>query len=204
VKVVFWSSKRQVRRGIRLKSRGFTVVELIVVIGIISIVFAAGWLYFRQLGHSQPKLLDRLLVNQEGIRSANILIEHVRECLEVIKPEVGETTPYLVTRNALNEINVIYCQEDKASSDDENKVYQLVAVSTDDKSGVLSDQAKNELVFSRRNMGMQTEKVLIRLVKRVTFTATNPNQVKFNLVLQQGTGQFAYVSQVRLLPYGGL
>jgi len=53
-------------------------------------------------------------------------------------------------------------------------------------------------------MGVESEKVLIRMVRRVTFTATNPNQVKFNMVLQQGTGQFAYVSQVRLLPYGGL
>jgi len=187
-----------------MRRRGFTVIEIIVVMAIIVIVFASGWLYFRQLGHSQPKLLDRLLVNQEGIRSANILIDHIRECLEVIKPEVGETTPYLVTRNALNEINVVYCQEDKSLSEDEEKIYQIVAVSTSDKSGILSDKTRNELVFSRRNMGVESEKVLIRMVRRVTFTATNPNQVKFNMVLQQGTGQFAYVSQVRLLPYGGL
>jgi hypothetical protein len=162
--------------------------------------------YFFQKRDSETRLVDRLVINQEGTKSANLLIDHIRESLEVIRPVIGETAPFLVTRNSVNEINVLYCQPQKSVDSDkkDDEIYKLVSVTKRTGAGFLTEKDKNFLIGSRSKSGFKTEKVLIKSLKRLTFTVTNPNQVKFNMVLKSGDGEFAFATQVKLLPFGGI
>ncbi|MGM0599979.1 MAG: hypothetical protein ACQETH_09210 [Candidatus Rifleibacteriota bacterium] len=191
----------------RFKIRsGFTMVEIIIVSILLALFTGMFFSYFLQKSDSETRLVDRIVINQEGTKSANLLIDHIRESLEVIRPAMGETATFLVTRNSVNEVNVLYCQPEKGvnSGDRDEALYRLVSLTRRSGAGFLSEKEKNFLIGSRSKSGLNTEKVLIKSLKRLTFTVTNPNQVKFNMVLKSGDGEFAFATQVKLLPFGGI
>jgi type II secretory pathway pseudopilin PulG len=168
-------------------SAGFTVIELIVSTMILSMVGAVVFILLSRLNQSaQPALSDRLVVNNESTRAANILINHIRECLEVVRPMPGETTPYLVLKNDVNEMNLLYLEPDPIHAQIASRtLYKLVS-------------------FTQTGSPDGLSKELFASIQRLTFTSLSPNQVQINLVLANLKGEFGLVTQVGLQSFGGL
>lgn len=164
---------------------GFTLVELIVTLCILSLL---GALFARVLSHlrmsAQPTISDRLVINLEATRAAGLLMDRVRESLEVVRPTLGETTPFLVLRNSLNEMNLLYLEPDEANSALCRKPLYRMKSYTRDK----NPQGTTVPVFDS--------------IKRVTFTCISPNTVQINLVLANQKGEFGVVTQVGLMAFG--
>ncbi|NLI78757.1 MAG: hypothetical protein GX442_20245 [Candidatus Riflebacteria bacterium] len=169
------------------RGRGFTAVELVVSTLIMCML---GAIFARVMGRlrqsAQPTLSDRLVINIETTRASGLLMDRIRESLEVVRPTLGETTPFLVLRNALNEMNLLFLEPDEANSALCKKtLYRLKSYTRDGTPGGTTEQ-------------------LFDSVQRLTFTCTSPNQVQFSLVLGNLKGEFGLVTQVGMMSFGEL
>lgn len=166
---------------------GVTLVELLVAATVLMLVGMVGLRLVRSFSFSQAKVVDRLSINLDAIRASDRLATVVRNAIEVVRPELGETTPFLVLRNAENELVLVYLKPDQPGSVVPGKpTYQVVAA-------------------TRHAMGARTEEtVLFGAVRRLTFTSTTPNQVSFRLTVGNAKSEFELLSQVALMNAGGL
>ncbi len=169
------------------RERRFTTVELVISTFIICLLVA---IFARVMGRlrqsAQPTLSDRLVINLETTRAAGLLMDRIRESLEVVRPTLGETTPFLVLRNALNEMNLLYLEPDEVNSPLCKKtLYRLKSYTRDGTPGGTTEQ-------------------LFDSIERLTFTCTSPNQVQLSLTLGNLKGEFGLVTQVGMMSFGEL
>ena len=167
---------------------GFTLVELMVVVGLITIVSAMVFQLLSNLRKSaEPDVSNRLLLQMEARKGADVLTAHLRECSEVVRPLIGETIPYLVVKDLVNNICVMYLDNDEKNSKVLKKnVYKLVLYTNDHTGG-----------YKKNN-----EKVLVEAVKQLTFTCVSPFSVMINLTLASEKGEFQFLSHLGLMNLG--
>ncbi len=166
---------------------GVTFVELIVSISLLCIL---GAIFFRVMGRvnqsAQPTLSDRLIINTDLTQASNSLIDRIRESLEVVRPTLGETTPFLVLRNTYNQMNLLFLEPDEPNSAlCKKSLFRLKS-------------------FLRDGTPNGTSEVMFDSIRRLTFTCYSPNQVQFNLVLSNLKGDLGMVTQARMVSFGEL
>lgn len=168
--------------------KGFTLVELIVVIGIISLLIAMTlgvYLNFRQSADQQ--LTSQLILQMDARRAADILISQIRQGSEVVRPHAGETTPFLILKDAVNNISLIYLDGDQHNSTLlKRPVYRMVAY-TDDYSGV--HNPKNE-------------KILLDSIVTMSFSAIGPGSVQLSVTLAGDRQDYQFITHLGLMNLG--
>ncbi|MBF0500914.1 MAG: hypothetical protein HQM09_12325 [Candidatus Riflebacteria bacterium] len=169
---------------------GFTMVEIMMTVLLFSMISGMFFLVISQWRRSaQPTISDRLALQADSIRAADILIDHVREGLELVRPNLAETSPYLVMRDIVNNFEVLYLEADTEESKRCNKlIYSLYSVIND---------------FSGK-APMSTRKRLFGGIERLVFTCHSPNSVQIELTMANTKGRFQFISQVGLLNFGSL
>ncbi|MBI3038339.1 prepilin-type N-terminal cleavage/methylation domain-containing protein [bacterium] len=170
-----------------LSCRGFTLIEIIVVVAIIAVFLVMAFHAFSQSKKTQS-ISEKLTLQIDAIRASDKLIDHIREGIEVVRPIIPETSPFLVLKDIINQTNVLYLESDEQSSKlSKMQLFKVVSYTT----------AYGP--YDKRN-----EKVLFGSIKRLTFTCISPNRVQIDLTLSNAQGEFRSITQVGLLNFGGL
>ncbi len=166
-----------------LRPRGFTITEIVISVGILLFLISLGlrsWQLFR--GKTSENLSKRLLLQMEARRALLQLYRLVQEGVEVVSPLPGATLPYLVFKDGLNDIRMLFLeQDDQGSKEEGTQVFRLMVI--------------------RRDIGKnltEPPKCLMEHVVRLTFTTYHPGGVLISAVLRGGKGEFAFVNFVRL------
>ncbi|MBF0408746.1 MAG: hypothetical protein HQM10_15470 [Candidatus Riflebacteria bacterium] len=170
------------------RRNAFSVVEIVVTIGILSTLLAMYFTFSSNLNTNiQPSLTDRASVQLESVRNANILFSNIREGLDVVRPKLAETVPFLVMKDLCNRICTLYLEpDDKNTQICEKQLYKLISY-TSDYSGTFKSDLK---------------KVLFSSVKSIAFTLTSPNKVQVDMTIANKKCDFRLISEVGLLNYG--
>lgn len=164
--------------------KGFTLVELIIVAGLVSLVMGLLFRIYPHIRHSEQALTGTLVLQTEARRAADALVEQIREGSEVVRPHVGETTPFLVVKDIINNITLLYLDGDNVNSPKlKQPVYNLVSYSADESGN-----------YSRR--------VLVNSIKRIAFSAIAPNSVQVNITLVNERGEYQFLSHLGLMNLG--
>lgn len=170
----------------RRKPDGFTLVEQLVVISICSLVLLTV-LKIMSRFHTkvQPQLTNRLFLQMEGRKLADALIEEIRQNSDIVRPAVGETTPFLVARDAENQLKYYYLTRDPGNSEKcKTQLFQLLAFTN--------------------TFDASTSKVkpLGGSVSRLSFTGVSPGSVQLNIAFQNETNEFQFLNHVGLMNIG--
>lgn len=169
-----------VRKG---RSRGLTALELVIAMMIFSFVVAGGFRAFQvYAGKASQNLSKRLVLQMEARRAVLTLYKVVQEGVEVVVPSPGQTLPYLVFRDFLNNIQIIYLEKDPVLSEQESDDLYKVMMGLKDPSGKKADKPK----------------VLMRYVTSLNFTTHHVGGVLISCSMRGGKGRFSMVNFVRL------
>jgi len=107
---------------------GFTMVELIVATAILAISLA---LAIPFLIHSSktvtPTISNKLFLQMKARLFADKLISEIRKGADIVRPSLGETTPFLVFANAENNVKFLYLTDnDKDTKEVGKTVYDMM------------------------------------------------------------------------------
>lgn len=165
---------------------GFTLVEISVVALLLALLAAIS---FRLTSSSNtsamPNLTNRLFLQMEGRKLADNILEEIRKSSDVVRPAIGETTPFLLMRNAENLIVYYYLTHDKENSEKfKRKLYELLAF-THDYNG------KNDKLNKMGNC-----------IESVSFTGVSPGCVQLNIKVRNDKSEFQFISQASLMSLG--
>ena len=164
-------------------SRGFTLLEGIIAMVILSFVLAGA---FRALqvysSKASQNLSKRLILQMEARRAILTLYKVVQEGIEVVLPSPGQTLPYLVFRDFLNNIQIVYLEKDPDLSREEGEDLFKVMM------GVKDPGAQKA----------EAPKVLMRYVTSLNFTTHHVGGVLISCSMRGGKGKFSMVNYVRL------
>ena len=162
---------------------GLTLIELIVAMSIFSFV-AAGMFRALQVfaGKTSENLSNRLVLQMEARRAFLTMFQRIQQGIEIVLPSPGSTMPYLVFRDFLNNVRIVYLKKDeKVSKQEGEDMYTALE-------GIKETGSKKA----------EKPVVLMRYVKSLNFTAHHYGGVLVSCTLKSGKGQFSLVNYVRL------
>jgi len=133
-------------------------------------------------GKTSENLSKRLILQMEARKALINLYRELQEGIEVISPAPGTTLPYLAFRDYVNNVRMVYLEEDKKLSREEGRtIYQAMTLTR--------NPAKTK---------SDNPKLLMKYVVKLNFTTYNPGGVLISATLRSGTGDFSLVNFVRL------
>ncbi len=163
--------------------RGVTMVELIIALMILSFAVAGGFRAFQVFaGKASQNLSQRLILQMEARRAIVGLYKAVQDGIEVVIPAPGQTLPYLVFRDFLNNVQIVYLEKDPELSREEGEDLYKVMIGVRDPSGQKAVKPK----------------VLMRYVTGLNFTTHHVGGVFISCSMRGGKGRFSMVNYVRL------
>ncbi len=168
--------------------KAFSLVEMLAVFGIMSLIGVSVFMVLSQSGSTQSSLTDKLALQMEARRAADVFTTYVSQCSEIVRPSLGETTDYLVARTFTNQILLFRTDEDKKHSTDKFKVKKLIMYKHDHADPWA---AKNH----HEIMGW---------VDEIKFTSVSPSSVILNITQKNQDGKFQFVTSAGLLNAGEL
>ncbi|MBF0545945.1 MAG: hypothetical protein HQM08_15995 [Candidatus Riflebacteria bacterium] len=122
----------------------------------------------------------------EARKSADAIVNLLRSSSEILRPELGETTSYIVFADSRYQVGLITPTRDVENSTrlkkDLYKIYSYVKTS-----GVSS--SKNE-------------KILATSISRSAFTLLAPNVVQINIIVSNEKGEYQLLTEVGLMNFG--
>ena len=169
--------------------RGFSLVEFLVVIGVLSLIAGVAFQFISHSRNTEPTLSNRLILHMEARKAADTLIAMVREGSEVVRPYIGETLPYLILKDLTNQTVFLYLEADQKHSKAFDKpLWQLISY-TNDYSGTY-DRSR--------------EKCLLTSIEQIRFSCISPLSVQVDATLVNDKGAYQFVTHVGLMNIGGL
>ncbi len=135
------SRHRKIGGRSRLSTRpGFSLVETLIALTIFGLVIAGCFQLFRNFsGRNAVRLTARLELQLEVRRAMVNLYREIQEGIEIFKPDPGSTLPFLMLRDYLNNLHMLYLEKDIAASKREGcDIFRLNSVTYDVESGVSS------------------------------------------------------------------
>lgn len=164
------------------------MVELIVVIGILSLMSASFFMMQSQSRSSQLSMTEKLALQMEARKAADMISTYVCQCSEVVRPALGETTAFLVTKTFTNKIMMFYLVEDKKHASAGYVPKKIMMYQHD-----YSDP------WAPKN-----HKEIVAWVEDAKFTSVNPQAVIVNIKQKNKEGEFQFITSVRLINSGDL
>ena len=174
----------------RYPRRAFSLIELIVVIVILTVA-SSMFLQAFFSGHSTAptNTTNQLVLQMAARKASDSLIGEVRKGTDVVRPFLGETTPYLVYKDVKNRVCFVFTEKDDArTAEMKRDLYKLVHYTTD-YSGV----------FKPENM-----KVLGDLVQRVSFSLRTPTSVQVVVTVANAKQESQLITQVSTMNLGDI
>lgn len=166
--------------------KGFTLVEIVTVILIISLLGLIVLKFSSNINASaMPNLTNRLMLQMEGRKLADNLLENIRKSGEIIRPGVGESTPFLLLKDAENRITYYYLNHD----------------------------SENSKIFDKRLFELHTflyaydkeksrQKKLGSCIESICFTGVSPSCIQINIRIANDKNRFQFISQAGLMSIG--
>lgn len=168
---------------------GTTLVEILVVTGLIALIGAAGMKFFTSVNTSQKAFSQQAILQMESRRAFDQIIDQIREGTDVIRPVTGETLNFMVFRDLINQVNMLYLEANNEESQRlKQRVYRLISYHNDF-SGLYN--SKNE-------------KVLHNSIKQLRFSSLSPSSVQVNATVVSDKGEYQFLAHVGLLNVGGI
>jgi prepilin-type N-terminal cleavage/methylation domain-containing protein len=170
--------------------RGVTLVEVMIVVILIGFAGAMGMQFFTSASKVQKEFSQKSILQMESRKAFDHLVDQIREGIDVIRPVSGETTQFLVFKDLLNQITLIYLEPDDAESRKlKQRVYRMISYRTDYSGSY--DRSR--------------EKVLHNSVKRLRFTSLSPTSVQVSATVAGNDGdEYQFLAHVGLLNTGGI
>jgi hypothetical protein len=162
-----------------------------IVLGILALSFTIIFKIYRNVqSGAQTALSERLLLQMEARKLADRLPQRIRECSEIVRPNMGESLPFVVLKDTFNNLVLIYLSEEKKPSGIETRkqTFQVIDY-TNDYSGGFS---------------AQREKILAGGVSRLSFTCHSPHSLQITATACNDRTDFQYIIQVGLMSIGGI
>jgi prepilin-type N-terminal cleavage/methylation domain-containing protein len=176
------------RANSRRRQDGFTLVEVIVAIGVASLVIAAAWQMFSVImgkkgGPSGAvSLTAESFLRQEGIDAIGVLTRRLQEGIQVIEPKAGKSGPTLEFRDILNDHIKL-----------EVKTGGLVAI------GPKGEEKNPEPLTGTGKPFYPTKPIRVPGCKEAQFTAISPTCLVMRLTFQdEGGNRATIVNTVQL------
>lgn len=168
---------------------GYTLLEVIVVILVFIILGEVVFRFFISIGRTQKGLSQQIILQMDSRKALDQVVGRIQEASEVVRPLTGETKPFLVLKDIINQMTLLYLEpNNKVSEDFKKPIYRLMAY-TDDYSGS----------FKKEN-----QRILIEQVKRLTFTSLSPTSVQINATVINEKNEYQFITRVGLMNLGGL
>lgn len=181
----FSSSGRPGRRN----ATGVTMVELLVVIAIVVSVSTIAVRFMQSVGKSQKAMSAQTNLQMEARRAFDKAVEQIREGTDLVRPNIGETLPYVIFKDIVNRTTILYLEPNNPASEKLNRrVFKLVSYRTD----------------YTNSYDSRSEKVLLDSVRSMTFTSLSPNGVQVNATVIHEQDQFQFLAHIGLMNLGGL
>ncbi len=176
---------QKIARTIRPET-GFTIVEMVVVVLVVSLAIGVGLGITSNTGTvASPTLSGRLFLQMEGRKLADNILESIRRSSDIIRPGIGETTPFLLVRDAENQVCYYYLTVDSQNSQKYGKsLFKLVAFTH---------------TYEKKNDGLKT---FGNSIESLNFTGVSPNCVQLNLKISADKDEFQFVSQAGVMSLG--
>lgn len=163
--------------------RGVTLVEMMVALIIGTLVISIAWSLYRFNRVSVEGTLAPQMGLQTTSRKALVqFIREVQESVEVAKPLQGTTLDYMIARDKLNRILVIYPAKNNAAS-------------------TAAGRNIYDLYLYRHDYGttppVQAQRRMIEGLERVAFTTLSPGVVQIHLQLHEAGKSYTLLTAVR-------
>ncbi|MFZ2960431.1 MAG: hypothetical protein WA705_26430 [Candidatus Ozemobacteraceae bacterium] len=165
---------------------GFSLIEIVIVGGIMVMGFAVFFRFMQIRSMSDSGLTNRLTLQIEARRAADVLIGRLREASEILRPTLGETVSYVAFLDSINQACLVYPTLDVENSAKYKKDLFRVLSFTRDPGGT----------------GSGKESSLIRSVKRVAFTLLAPNSIQISITVANEKEEYQLLTEVGLMNFG--
>lgn len=165
---------------IRPRPTGYTLVEVLLVVGIFVVVLALVVGYFGFGRRSEQRLTARMGAQQATRKALVRFVQELQESVEVLSPRPGSTLSYALVRDQVNAVRWYY-QVRTPGSPDSAPTFEVWRFATD-----------------TTLPGPQRRVKLLGGVKRLTFTARSEGGLRLNLVTTEDGQDHATLLSVRL------
>jgi type II secretory pathway pseudopilin PulG len=173
----------------RFFRRATTMVELLVVMGIMILTLSGIYRFFSSIGKVQKDLSNQVILQMDARRVFDLVADQVQAGSEIVRPYTGETLPYIIFKNMINETTILYLEPNNILSKQlEKPVYKLISYTNDYSHTYKKDR----------------EKTLAESVKRLSFTSLSPNSIQTNVTVMNPKGEYQFLAHLGLMNIGGL
>lgn len=169
--------------------RAFTLVEMVVVVGLVALVGIIVMRIFRSVGTTQQNLSQQALLQMESRRAFDHLVDQIRMGTDIVRPTTGETLPYMVFKDVVNQMTILYLEpNNKAANIIGQRVFRLVSYRSD-YSGIYQED---------------NEKILLDSLRELHFTSLSPTSVQVNATVINEKGEYQFLAHIGLMNLGGI
>ncbi|MEW6708656.1 MAG: prepilin-type N-terminal cleavage/methylation domain-containing protein [Candidatus Riflebacteria bacterium] len=168
------------------RSEGFTLVEVAVsalIFAVMAAVIITFWSRFNV--NVGPKISNRLFLQMEGRSLADNLAHEIRSCSDIVRPRTGESTPFLLVKDARNQIKFFYLSFDlQASKISQKQLYQLISFTY----GYKNDRNKTMVIGKN--------------ISRISFSGISANSVQCNILIENEKNRFQFLTHLGVMSFG--
>ncbi|OGK07797.1 MAG: hypothetical protein A2W80_02805 [Candidatus Riflebacteria bacterium GWC2_50_8] len=169
--------------------KAFTVVELLVAVGLVSLVGIVTMRLFSSIGSTQQNMSQQAMLQMDSRKAFDNIVDQIRMGTDIVRPTTGETLPYMVFKDVVNQMTILYLEPNNKVADSlEQRVFRLISY-RNDYSGVYQPD---------------NEKVLLDSIKQLRFTSLSPTSVQVNATIVNEKGDYQFLAHVGLMNLGGL
>lgn len=169
-----------------MTARGFTMVELMVVVGIVVLAIALGFSHFRSGNSMAAGTTASIQLHMEGRRIQALLHQIMAPGIEVIKPGEGSSATFTVFRDAVNQLVILFLEKPEK---DRDGPWRLVSYTGDPSGAHLADNRR----------------ILATNIKEASFTTLGPGMSAIHLVLTNPAGkELSVLAQIPLKNLGSV
>jgi len=174
---------------LKQRKRAFTIVELVVATGLVALVGIIAMRMFSSVGTTQQNLSQQALLQMESRRAFDHLVDQIRMGTDIVRPTTGETLPYMVFKDVINQMTILYLEpNDTTANLIKQRVYRLVSYRGDYSGKYQEDN----------------EKILLDSVRELHFTSLSPTSIQVNATVINEKGEYQFLAHIGLMNLGGI
>ena len=172
---------------------GYTIIEILVVAGLLSIFSMAVFRFYTQSNKSQTMLFEGLQMQSSLVTGVNRALREIRHGTEFVVPGLSEPSPILVFKDFENNIVALFpLLNDKYTEEEQTGIYDLYCYRSMTKvlniGAPVHDPGKLSMLCSN--------------VKDIRFKLSSANSVTMTLEFHKGGKTFQTISEGALMNAG--